>query len=222
MPDIIKRKCNACPQPIEIDMNNIDNIVYYKKLYYHKTCFCDLAKQKAESKKGKYADWQYALDNVTELELDAKNRLEYPFIKDCFNEYLLKNYNVVAVPDRLWEVAAALESGIYKSKKCKPVSFKILYEAWQWGQHKLNKINRQNKIDRRGPTNDEERILYDLAILVRKIPNYLSHKAKIEAQQAEIKKETKTSRINLNKVHQPKVESNNYFDDISSLLDEAF
>mgnify|MGYP002513906380 CR=1 FL=1 len=39
----------------------------------------------------------------------------YNFIKDSFNEYLLKNYNVVAVPDRLWEVAATLEKGMYKT-----------------------------------------------------------------------------------------------------------
>lgn len=201
-------------------MNDINNVVFYKTLYYHKTCFCDLAKRRAESKKGKYKDWQYALDNLSELETDAKNRLEYPFIKDSFNEYLLKNYNVVAVPDRFWEVAAALEKGTYKKKKCKPTSFKILYEAWQWGQHKLNKINTQNKMNHTGPTNDEERILYDLAILVRKIPNYLAHKAKVEAQQAEIKKESKISRINYDNIHQAKVESNNYFDDISSLLDE--
>lgn len=220
MPDVILRKCKACPQPIEIDINNISNVVFYKTSYYHKTCFCDLATKRAESKKGKYADWQYALDNLLELEIDAKNRLEYPFIKDSFNEYLLKNYNVVAVPDRLWEVAATLEKGTYKRKKCKPVPIKTLYEAWQWGQHKLNKINSQNKMNHKGPNSDADRILYDLAILVAKIPNYLAHKAKMEALQAEVKKTTQTSRIDYDNIHQVKVESNNYFDDISSLLDE--
>ena len=222
MPDVILRKCKACPQPIEIDMNNIDNVVFYKASYYHKTCFCDLAKKRAESKNGKPADWQYALDNLSELEVDAKNRLEYPFIKDSFNEYLLNNYNVVAVPDRFWEVAAALERGIYKRKKCKPTSFKVLYEAWQWGQHKLNKINIQNKMNHTGPTNDEERILYDLAILVRKIPNYLSHKAQVEAQQAEEIRDAAKTHINYNNVQQAPVANNNGLDDISGLLDDIF
>lgn len=219
MPDVILRKCKACPQPIEIDMNNINNVIFYKTSYYHKTCFCDLATKRAESKKGKYVDWQCALDNLLELETDAKDRLEYPFIKDSFNEYLLKNYNVVAVPDRLWEVAATLEKGMYKRKKCKPVSIKILYEAWQWGQHKLNKINSQNKMNNKGPTNDEERILYDLAILVRKIPNYLAHKSKLEVLQAEVKNEPQINRINYDNLPKAKVEVG-YFDDISSLLDE--
>ena len=222
MPDIITRKCQECPQPIEIDMSNIDNVVFYKIGYYHKTCFCDLAKQKAASKRGKPADWQYALDNVSELEIDAKNRLEYPFIKDSFNEYLINNYNVVAVPDRLWEVVGALGKGIYKRKKCKPIPLKIIYEAWQWGQHKLNKINTQNKMSHQGPSNDEDRILYDLAVLVNKIPNYLSHKAKVEAQQAEAKKEAKINHINYDNVQKAKVENHNGLDDISDLLDDMF
>ena len=219
MPNIIVRKCKACSQPIEIDMDNINNVVFYKTLYYHKTCFCNLAKNKVESKKGKYEDWQYALDHLSEFEIAAKDRLEYPIIKDNFNEYLLKNYNVVAVPDRLWEVAATLEKGIYKRKKCKPISIKILHEAWVWGQHKLNKINSQNKMNHKGPTNDEERILYDFAVLVAKIPNYLAHKSKIEAMQAEAKKETAINRINYNNMKRTETKQEG-LDDISALLDE--
>lgn len=222
MPDIVLRKCNACGQPIEIDMNDINDVVFYKTSYYHKSCFCNLAKQKAASKTGKPENWQYALDNLADLEADAKYRLQYPFIKDSFNDYLLKNYNVVAVPDRLWEVAATLEKGIYKRKKCKPISIKILHEAWQWGQHKLNKINSQNKMSHKGPTSDEDRILYDLAVLVNKIPNYLSHKAKLDALQAEAKKETKINHINYDNVQKNKVENNNGLDDISDLLDDIF
>lgn len=218
MPDILLRKCQACPQPIEIDMSNINNVVFYKTGYYHKTCFCELAKQKANSKRGKPADWQYALDNVSGLELVAINRLQYPFIKDSFNEYLLQNYNVVAVPDRLWETVGTLEKGMYKNKKCKPISIKILFEAWQWGQHKLNKINNNNRMNHKGPTNDEERILYDLAILVRKIPNYLAHKAKMDALKAEAKTEA-ASRINYNNVQSAEVKPEG-LDDISAMLDE--
>ena len=227
MPDVILRKCKACPKPIEIDINNINNVVFYKTSYYHKTCFCDLATKRAESKKGKYIDWQYALDNLLELETDAKNRLEYPFIKDSFNEYLLKNYNVVAVPDRLWEVAATLEKGMYKRKKCKPVPIKVLYEAWQWGQQKLNKINAQNKMSHNGPTNDEERILYDLAILVRKIPNYFEYKAKTAENEVRIKeakeKAAKTNALNYEELSKRAVlsvqaESN----DILNLMNEIF
>lgn len=219
MPDTTVRKCKVCQQSIEIDMNDISNVIFYKTFYYHKTCFCNLAKQKAESKKGKYEEWQYALDNLSEIEISTKDRLEYPHIKDSFNEYLLKNYNVVAVPDRLWEVAATLEKGMYKRKKCKPISIKILHEAWQWGQHKLNKINSQNKMNNKGPKSDEERILYDLAILVGKMPTYLAHKSKMEALRAEAIREAQMSRTNY--TYMPRTEQKREgLGDISALLDE--
>lgn len=223
MPDVILRKCKACPQPIEIDLNSINNVVFYKTSYYHKTCFCDLAQKRAESKKGKYAEWQYALDHLSELEIDAKDRLEYPAIKDSFNEYLLKNYNVVAVPDRLWEVAATLEKGMYKRKKCKPISIKILHEAWQWGQHKLNKIDKQNKMNHKGPTSDEERILYDLAILVHKVPNYLAYKEKRASEEIERRRElTESIKIDYSKITNNSKKNENFLQDISSLVDDIF
>ena len=217
--NIIVRKCKVCAEPIEIDAKNINNVVSYKDAYYHKTCFCDLAKKRAQSKNGKPADWQYALDHLQELEEEAVGRLEYPFIKDKFNQYLLDNYNVVAVPDRLWEVAATLENGIYKRKRCKPVSIKVLHEAWSWGQPKLNKINVQNKMNHKGPENDEARILYDLAVLVGKIPNYLAYKSKMEAIQAEAKKETQINRINYDNMIRTEIKHEG-LDDISALLDE--
>ena len=220
MPETVTRTCHDCGGTIEIHKNDIKNIVFYKNYYYHKDCFCELAIKKAQSKRGKPEDWQYALDNVIEFENDAIHKLEYPWIRDDFNEYLLNNYNIVSVPEPFWEMVSNIANGTFKRKKCKPVQMKVLFEAWRWGQHKLNKINRQNKMNHMGPKDDSARIFYDLAILVSKIPNYLSHKSKIEAQQAEIKKETKTSRIDYDNIHQAKVESNNYFDDISSLLDE--
>jgi hypothetical protein len=97
-----------------------------------------------------------------------------------------------------------------------------LYETWKWGQNQLNKIDKQNKMNHKGPANDEVRILYDLAILVRKVPNYLSYKAKLEAQQAEAKRELEKTRIDYDNVQKVKIENNNDLDDISGLLDDIF
>lgn len=216
----IIRKCKACQNPVEVDKDDINNVVYYKGVYYHKTCFVNLAKTRANSKRGKPEEWKYALDHLQEFEQAAIDKLEYPFIKENFNQYLLDNYNVTSVPDRLWEVTGALEKGIYKRKKCRPVSIKILHEAWIWGQHKLNKINVQNKMNKKGPENDNERVLYDLAILVGKIPNYLAHKSKMEAIRAETERAQRESvRINYDNMQRTEIKHEG-LDDISALLDE--
>lgn len=219
MPETILRKCDACKGAIEINTNDIKDVLSFKNVYYHKVCFCELANKKIQSKRGKPADWQYGLDNLLELENEAKERLEYPVVKDNFNYYLISHYNVVAVPDRLWTVVGDLGKGVYKRKKCNPVKLKTLFEAWKWGQHKLDKIHKHNKMLNRGPKTDGERILYDLAILVRKIPNYLAYQAKVDAMQAETKRESSNTRINYNNIHKAEVVQEG-LDDISALLDE--
>ena len=219
MPEIILRKCKACDGAIEIDKNDIKDVISFKDVYYHKTCFCELANKRAKSKHGKPKDWQYGLDHLFELENDAKERLEYPSVKDDFNEYLITHYNVVAVPDRLWTVVGSLGKGIYKRKKCNPIKLKTLFEAWKWGQHKLDKINIQNRMNNRGPQTDNERILYDLAVLVHKVPNYLAHKAKMEAAQTALQTEAKIDRIDYSCMQRTEVKHEG-LDDISALLDE--
>lgn len=219
MPEMVVRKCHDCGGTIEIYKNNIKNVVFYKNYYYHKTCLCDLASKKAQSRRGKPAEWQCVLDNITEFENDAIEKLEYPWVRDDFNEYLLNNYNIVSVPDKFWEIIGGLAKGCFKRKKCKPVSMKIVFEAWQWGQHKLNKINRNNKMNNKGPKDDAARLLYDLTILVSKVPNYLAHKAKMEALQEEAKKETKINHINYDSMQRTEIKHEG-LDDISALLDE--
>lgn len=221
MPEISYRKCTACKQPIEIQHDRIRGVVCYKKFYYHTACFCKLAEEKSRSTRGKPADWKNALDNISELEAETRNVLRQHWgdveAKDDLNIYLLSQYNVTRVPDRFWQVVAELSNGIYKQKRCKKVSTQTLLEAWRWGQRKLNEIDRYNKMHHKGPTDDSQRILYDLGVLVGKIPNFLAYKAKQEALQEE-KKVTNT-RINYNNMQRTEVKHEG-LDDISALLDE--
>lgn len=224
MAEVRERQCHACKNQIEIYKNNIVDIIYYKKYFYHKSCFCKLAGEKSKSNRGKPADWQYALDNLSAFEDAAREQLEYPFIKDDLNDYLIENYNVVAVPDRFWLVTTELIQGKYKRKKCKPIPLKILFETWKWGQRKLNKINSDNKMANRGPSDDKERILYDLGVVVSKVPNYLAYKEKQKAAEIERERELKENvRIDYCKIaNNTQRKDNNNFQDISSLVDDLF
>ena len=220
MSTIIERKCGACKNPVEIDMDNIKDVLFYKTSYYHLSCFCNKANRLSQSTVKKTSDtWKYALDHIVDFEIDAKERLELPANRDSFNEYLLITYNVTTVPDRLWEVTGALGKGIYKKKKCKPVSIKTLHETWKWYQHELNKTNTYNKMNHRGPENDEIRILYDLAIVVRQVTYYLAYKARIDAMQRQTKKETQMNHINYDCMIRTEVKKEG-LGDISALLDE--
>lgn len=222
MPDTILRKCGGCSDVIEIRRNNITDILYYKNKYYHSKCFCDIAEKRSKAKRSTAAEWQTALDNLWELEADTKKMLESAWIKDDLNDWLLNHYNITSVPSRFWQMLADLEHGIYKCKKCKPVTMETLFGTWKWGQRKLDSISRNNKINHKGPTSDDARIMYDLSIIISKVPNYLSHVSKMKMVQAEEKRESAKTHINYNNVQQTKIENNGGLDDISGLLDDIF
>lgn len=222
MPDTILRKCGGCSDAIEINRNNMTDILYYKNKYYHSKCFCEVAEKRSKAKRNTAVEWQTALDNLWELEADTKKMLESTWIKDDINEWLLNHYNITTVPSRFWQVLADLERGLYKGKKCKSVTMETLFGAWKWGQKKLDSISRNNKMNHKGPSSDDARIMYDLSIIISKVPNYLSHKTKMKMLQAEEKRESAKTHINYDNVQQTKIENNDGLDDISSLLDDIF
>lgn len=219
MPNVIKRKCGACPDKVIINTENIKDVLYYGSSYYHVQCFCEKAERMSKSKSKNKNQWKDALEHIQDFELDAKDKLEFPKNRDNFNEYLLMTYDVIKVPDRLWEVTGALMKGMYKCKRCKPVSIKILHETWKWHQVELNKTNTYNKMNHRGPENDEQRILYDLAIVVGNVKAYLTYRAKMDLLQEKPKEETKFNHINYDDMVRMEVEHEG-LDDISDLLDE--
>lgn len=220
MADIITRKCAKCKGVIEIDKNDIRGVLQFQDKYYHYDCFESMAKEKASSNRGKPQMWQEALDNIWELESDTKKMLEHYFAKDDLNVWLLSNYDITMIPTRFWQVVADLEVGKYKGSRCKPVNVGTLYGCWKWGQRKLNEINQYNKSNNKGPKDDGARLMYDLAILIGKIPNYLSYKEKQKAARNEMARTAVSNDdIDMSKIGQVKQIKRK---DISDISDDIF
>ena len=219
----VTRKCKACKNEIEININKISDVVYYKKLYYHSSCFCELAKKRSQSKSKSAPEWENALGHIKEFEEKAKNILTYCIPKDILNEYLLSQYNVVSIEKRFWQTLADLNDGFYRCKRCKKVSTIIIYETWEWMQSKLDDINRYNKANNKGPSDGMQRINYDFSIVVKKVPDYLAYKAKQEAAEIERQESMKENiKIDYSSIStNPKKEQEDDID-ISSLIDDIF
>lgn len=216
------RKCAACPKPIEIDKNHTSNIVFYKKKYYHSKCFCDLATKRSQSKIKTASEWKNALDNLWEIETDTKKMLESALAKDDLNEWLLANYDIAAVPTRFWQMVADLERGIYKGKKCRPISINMLTDMWKWGQKHLNKIDAKNKTNHNGPQNDVDRLRYDLSILISHVGDYIKYTTTTKEESAEIKSRVHaTNKINYEKLYTQSKEKQND-DNILDLMNDIF
>lgn len=225
MPNIITRKCAKCKGVIEIDVDDIRDVVYFNKLYYHEDCFIAMAQQKAASKRGKPQMWQGALDNIWNLEAETKKMLESYVAKDELNEWLLSNYDVSMVPSYFWQLVVDLESGKYKNKKCKPINISTLYSMWRWGQKRLNQIALKNKENNRGPQTDNDRIRYDLSILLSHLEDFKRYQNKVKAEKVEAQASAQKENKNIdykaiNKIKE--INTKRQEDDISDILDEIF
>lgn len=216
------RKCGACPKPIEIDKEHTSNIVYYKSKYYHSSCFCDIATKRSQSKIKSASEWKEALDNLWELEAETEKMLKSSIAKDELNEWLLSHYDIAVVPARLWQIIADLDRGMYKGKRCKPISMEMLVSVWKWGQRKLDEIAANNRANRNGPSNGNDRIRYDLAILLGHINDYIKHTQRNKEEVADIAaKVQNTKKFDYEKIYeqaQKKIET----DDILNLMNDIF
>lgn len=222
MAETITRKCAKCKGIIEIDVDDIRDVIYFNKLYYHKDCFVNMAQQKATSKRGKPQMWQDALRNVVKLESDTRKMLEHFVARDELNEWLLENYDIVTIPSYFWQLVADLEGGKYKGKRCKPISITLLCSMWKWGQKHLNKIAVDNKNKNKGPNSGNDRLRYDLAILLSHMNDYLKYTTRTKEESVEIA--TKVENVNkfdYEKIYKQSKQQEKQ-DDILDLMNDIF
>ena len=213
-----KRKCGTCGQDIVVDRHNLDNIAFYQNRYHHVECLADKANKGIASGK-RVAIWEKLLNRIPELQEEAKKNLGHGLIRDEFNEYLLNHYDIISVPNRFWQIIEDIGNGNYRKNKCRPTDIDRIFQTWKWGQSNLDKIASNNKTKNKGPKNDDERLNYDLAIVLKHVPQYLAYEAKNKAVAAEIKNTSVFEDIDLYRIGQKKTEKKN---DVSDIFDDFF
>lgn len=195
-----QRKCEACDDPIIINRNNISNIICYREKYYHKDCFVARATRLATRKTQYAPGWQQALDNLPTLEVEAINKLTFYFERDDLNKYLLDYYNMTEIRSTFWTVIGDLYSGIYKGKRCKEITPKEILELWKWGQKNLDTIAVKNKMNNRGPKDGEQRLRYDLAILLKHRNDFEDYLKQKNIAQNEMKENIPYDNIDISRI----------------------
>lgn len=220
MGDIVTRKCAHCKNEVLIDKRNVKDVLRFQNKYYHSECFRSMATKKASTNRGNPQMWKDALNNMHEFEAEIKSVLELCCARDLLNDWLLENYNITTAPNRFWQVISDLENGVYQGRRCKPVKTTTLCDCWKWGQAKLNEINQFNLSHNKGPKNDSQRLMYDLAILVGKVPQFLAYKEKQKVAENDM---ARTSILNddvdMSKIGQSKQTKRR---DISNISDDIF
>lgn len=214
------RKCAFCGEDIVLTKNDM-HMVSYKQKSYHTECFKTMCNGRV-LKNNRYSSiYSDALQNLDQLESEAKKKLMHRFVQDELNEYLIVHYDVGALSRRFWSIIADIQSGKYNGKRCKPIELETLFDMWKYYKEELDRINLRN-LKQGNNIFDENRVLYDLAIIMKnygKIQREMK-KEKVAAEETKMATKTIKEKINYMSIGGKKTEDGQK--DISSIMDEIF
>lgn len=217
MADSTVRKCDHCKESIYIDRNNVHDVLMFKDKYYHNRCFKERVQQRLAGKQP-HKMWKDALDHISEYENDAKEAIEFWFTRDDIYNHILEHYDVIKVESPIFTRIDAVITGTY-GRKSKPIDYADFVECWRYGQSKLDNIARQNRAAGKNITGTA-RVNYDLAVVVKKFPQWKKWQEKLKAERIEAERAQREAvRINYDKMIRTEIKHEG-LDDISALLDE--
>lgn len=231
-----KEKCFGCKKQIDF---STDDAAYYDNHFWHADCIVK------KSQKTKTPKWKVAVETLNDSRDFARKKLQYinaefeDALKDIrkyraaanqaicnwkaqsqLNDYIRDAYSVKNVP---WQALGQIYKGTYRGLKS-PIPAEHLLDMWQRKQKYLNKVYQNNKTHGKSFT-PEQRINYDIAILIKKYDSYLQWKREQEASVPE--RPTDENNINLvnslaTQVIAAQPKEINEKDNIEGLADDIF
>lgn len=217
MTESIPRVCKHCGETIHIERGNVHDVLKFEERYFHTKCFEAYVQNKLSGPRPR-ARWKNELNNIKKYENDAKEAVEFWFVRDDIYRHLLEHYDVTTVESPVFSRLDAVITGTY-GRRSKPIDYAEFVQCWREGQKTLDNIARNNKIAGKNITG-QARINYDLAIVLKKFPQWKKWQEKLKAERIEAERAKKEAvRINLDDVYVAEVKQEG-LDDISALLDE--
>ena len=208
------RTCKKCKEKINIALENLNSgdFVKYKSAFYHADCFIDQANKMISKNNKTSITWQEALDNLDEYKSEARNVVKFTLYRDALNEYLIDNYEIAALSSYFWNVIAEIENGQYRKKRCKKISISEILDMWEYYQPELDKTYKEN-LSRGNEMFGEDRVRYDLAIIIKNYEKIKKGIAKEKAKAAEAKK-VEEPKIDYTKMSRAKFEQKRDLSDL--------
>ena len=217
----IKRKCSCCGEDFYISKDNIDDAIYYDKKTYHSSCFINICNKRSQMKREDVSQkWTWVLNHLDSIKQESYEHLKLAVIKEDVFNFIKDAYDITIIPTTVWQKLSNIYNGTFKGMTY-GIPPEHLLDMWERKIDMLNGIANRNST--KGKTmNTDQRINYDLSVLVNKYDSYLKwlEKQKILEAEKEIEKNENIVGKTIGYVIQ-KAEKNNS-DDISDLVDDIF
>ena len=217
----IKRKCSCCGEDFYISKDNIDDAIYYDKKTYHSSCFINICNKRSQMKREDVSQkWTWVLNHLDSIKQESYEHLKLAVIKEDVFNFIKDAYDVTIIPTTVWQKLSNIYNGTFKGMTY-GIPPEHLLDMWERKIDMLNGIANRNNTKGR-TMNVDQRINYDLSVLVNKYDSYLKwlEKQKILEAEKEIEKNENIVGKTIGYVVQ-KAEKNNS-DDISDLVDDIF
>lgn len=219
----IKRVCGCCKDTFYISKNNIDDAIFYDKTTYHRNCFIQMCNKRANMKRIDVSEkWKWVLSNIEKIDKESKIHLFLAIDKESVFDFIREAYEITTVPSSVFQKLSNIYAGTFRGMS---VGIPPLHLADMWER----KIDYLNKIANRNTTKGkdmqyEQRINYDLSILVNKYDSYLDWIEKQKVLEQSLKEEKEERNI-VNTTMNIGIQQNREYennDDISNLVDDIF
>jgi len=218
----IKRICGCCKEGIYINNYNINDAIYYDKKTYHSNCFIGMSEKRSKMKRTDVSEkWKWVLSNINVIKKETFIHLRNAIEKEEIFEFIKDAYNITIVPTTVWQKLGNIYAGTFKGMSTGiPVSH--LFDMWKRKIDMLNNIADKNR-SKGSIMSAEQRLNYDLSILVNKYDSYLKWLEQQKIIEAELKKSVVSEKSNVTCIINTKEKTKSCKDDdMTDLVDDIF
>lgn len=219
----IKRKCGCCGESFYISKNNIDSAIYYDKKTYHSSCFINMCQRRSEMKRVDVSQkWTWVLNHLETIKNETYSHLFDAIEKEEIFNFIKDTYDITVIPTTVWQKLNNIYAGTFKGMSV-GIQPSHLLDMWKRKIDMLNGIANKNEI--KGiHMQPDQRLNYDLSILVNKYDSYLKwlEKQKIIEAEKDVEKSQNIVSQSIGYNNQSKNVDVDNSDDISDLVDDIF
>ena len=193
----IKRKCSCCGEDFYISKDNIDDAIYYDKKTYHSSCFINICNKRSQMKREDVSQkWTWVLNHLDSIKQESYEHLKLAVVKENVFNFIKDAYDITIIPTTVWQKLSNIYNGTFKGMTY-GIPPEHLLDMWERKIDMLNGIANRNNTKGR-TMNVDQRINYDLSVLVNKYDSYLKwlEKQKILEAEKEIEKNENILRKN--------------------------
>jgi len=219
---VVKRKCACCKTDVLVSTGSLNEAIYYDKKTYHSKCFMEMCEKRSKMKRPDVSEkWKYVLTTLDAIRSESYAHFDIAIIKEAIFLFIKETYDISIIPTSVWQKLGNIYSGTYRGMGI-GIPPEHLIDMWKQKVDMLNTLA-SNNIKKGRAMTSEQRINYDLSVLINKYDRYLKWLEKqkvLESEEATNKQNASniTRVIIENKVQE--VNKNN--DDMADLVDDIF